>query len=104
MDYTPAIQSSRSRVSVGVNRTDCPLAVLRSHPDYPNALSASLEGAWFSTNPAWPEETVKVILQDLEPPCHTDWKDFPKLTEQKNELSAYIIYVIPGLDKEQVVA
>ncbi|HEY4963199.1 MAG TPA: hypothetical protein VIH90_00695 [Candidatus Saccharimonadales bacterium] len=38
------------------------LAVFRSHPETPNVLPEELEGMWTDTNPAWPEETARVML------------------------------------------
>lgn len=98
MNYTPA----RSPELIEVGRTDCPLAVLRSHPDFPNTLSEEVEGAWTSTNPAWPEETIKWILARLEPACHADWeKSRAENTEEKDGLKAVIIYVLPGKEEKK---
>jgi hypothetical protein len=91
--YKPA----KSPESITVGRTDCPLIVLRSHPDFPDTLSSELDGAWSSTNPAWPAQTVKWILERLKPPCHTDWADFlAERTEERDGLKAIVIYVRPG--------
>jgi|GEM_PF-6437942 len=91
--YTPA--TSPQPITIG--RTDCPLVVLRSHPNFPNALAPELEGVWTDTNPAWPQETVKLILKQLDPPCHTDWKDFDNnRIEKSNNLEAFVVYVKPG--------
>lgn len=93
MDYTPA----RSPRPITLGRTDCPIVVLRSHPDFPGTLSPELEGVWTGTNPAWPDATVDLILSKLEPPCHTDWKDFnQERTEIRDPLHALVIYVRPG--------
>jgi hypothetical protein len=76
---------------------ECPLAVLRSHPNFPKTLSPELEGVVVATNPAWPEETIKLVLQNFDPPCHTDWKDFSQeRTEERNGRKAFVVYVRPG--------
>ncbi|MFO0971125.1 MAG: hypothetical protein U0520_02120 [Candidatus Saccharimonadales bacterium] len=49
----------------GINHIDVPLAVIRSHPDTPNALSEWGEGRWLETNPAWPEKSVDHALGKL---------------------------------------
>lgn len=91
--YKPA----RSRNPIEVGRTDCDLVVFRSHPDFPNTLAPEVEGVWSGTNPAWPDATVDLILEQLDPPCHTNWKDFVKGgLEQRNGLVATVVYVRPG--------
>lgn len=40
-------------------------AVLRSHPETPNALPEELEGMWTDTNPAWPEMSIDAKLGKL---------------------------------------
>ena len=95
VDYKPA----RSREPIVLGRTDCDLVVLRSHPDFPETLASELEGVWTGTNPAWPEETIKLILRQLDPPCHTNWKDFDKeRTEERDGLTAIVVYVRPGAE------
>jgi hypothetical protein len=90
-------ESAKSPEPIELGRTDCPLVVLRSHPDFPGTLSPELEGIWTDTNPAWPEETVKCILRKLEPPCHTDWRDFSgERLEERDGLKAFVVYVRPG--------
>jgi hypothetical protein len=96
MDYTPA----RSPEPIKVGRTDCPLVVLRSHPNFPNTLSEGVEAAWTSTNPAWPDETIKWILARLEPPCHADWEASKSVNkETRDGLEAVVIYVRPGKEE-----
>ena len=96
MDYIPA----QSPELIKVDRTDCPLAVFRSHPQFPNTLSPELEGVWSSLNPAWPEETVRWILDGLVPPCQADWEITKKEnTEEKDGLTAVVVYVKPGKEK-----
>ncbi|MBX4205083.1 MAG: hypothetical protein KW788_02735 [Candidatus Doudnabacteria bacterium] len=96
VNYRPA----RSREPIELGRTDCPLAVLRSHPNFPGTLAPELEGIWTGTNPAWPEETIKLMLKQLDPPCHTDWGDFDKKrTEEKDGLTGTVVYVRPGLER-----
>ena len=93
MSYTPA----RNPKPIELGRTDCPLVVFRSHPDFPNTLAAELEGVWSGTNPAWPDATVDLILDQLQPPCHTDWKEFKfDVMEERGDLKASIVYVKPG--------
>jgi len=92
--YEPAV--SEKPIEVG-RIDDCYLVVLRSHPDFPNTLAEDVEGAWSSTNPSWPEWTVDAILEDLDPPCHTDWSDLDwNRTEKKDGLEAFVVYVRPG--------
>ena len=52
---------------------DVPLAVLRSHPDTPNALPENHEGMWTSTNPAWPEQSIDAVMRKLG--ARASWED-----------------------------
>ncbi len=93
LGYEPA--TSPKPIEVG--RTDAPLAVLRSHPDFPNTLSEELEGAWTDLNPAWPWMSLDKILEDLTPSCHANRDDFDQeRTEEKDKLTATVVYVRPG--------
>jgi hypothetical protein len=101
MSYVPA----RSANPINVGRTDCPLIVFRSHPDFPNTLAPEVDGAWSGTNPAWPDATVDLILDQLQPPCHTDWKEFKhEIMEERDGLKASIVYVKPGPRTRQSLA
>ena len=93
MGYMPA----RSLQTIKVGRIDCPLVVFRSHPNFPNTLAPDVDGVWSGTNPAWPDATVDLILDQLQPPCHTDWKEFKvDVVEERDGLKASIVYVKPG--------
>ncbi len=93
MEYVPA----RSSKPIKVEKTNCPLIVLRSHPNFPGTLSQELEGVWSSTDPTWPGTAIYRLLSGFDPPCHTEWRDFNlKNTERKNGLEAYVILVRPG--------
>lgn len=101
MSFIPA----RSPKPIEVGHKDVPLVVFRSHPDFPNVLSPEVEGVWSSTNPAWPDATVDLILDQLQPPCHTDWKEFDfDKKEDKDGLKASIVYVKPGPRAEPSLA
>ena len=92
-NYKPA----RNPNAIEPGNPECPLAVLRSHPDFPETLSPELEGVVVATNPAWPDATVDLVLQEFEPACHTDWKDFSQeRTEDRDGRTAYVVYVRPG--------
>jgi hypothetical protein len=45
-----------------VGALNVPLAVLRSHPNYPGTLDINDEGKWLSTNAAWPDRTVNAKI------------------------------------------
>ncbi len=93
MSYRPA----RSKEPLTVGRDDCPLAVFRSHPDFPGTLGPSVEGVWVNLNPSWPDASVDLILSSLEPPCHTDWSEFKKdQFEECDGQQAHVVYVRPG--------
>lgn len=97
MSYLPA----RSKEKIEVGRTDAPLAVLRSHPDFPNTIVPELEGAWMNLNPAWPWETVRFYLSRFEPPCHALTSDLGlDKVEEKDGLKAHVVYVRPGTEPE----
>ena len=89
-------------------RTDEPLAVLYSHPDFPNTLSEKYEGRWIGTNPAWPELSVESFLDRwLGKDFHVLWADSSADNyEVRDGLKGVIVYVRPGpkleLSKELV--
>lgn len=76
-----------------------PLAVLRSHPDFPGTLPEKWEGRWVSLNPVWPEQTVDAHVGKLRTPCV--WRaprgeDTPTdLKEYRDGLEGTVIYVRP---------
>jgi len=93
MDYVPAI----SEEPIKIGRTDCQLAVLRSHPDCPSTLAYGVEGVWTSTNPAWPEMSIDALLERLKPPCHADWETTKaQVMEEKDGHKGMVVYVRPG--------
>jgi hypothetical protein len=96
MSYVPA----RYKEPISVGRTDCPLAVLRSHPDFPNTLAPEFEGAWLDLNPAWPEATIQWYLSRFSPPCHSDPSDWDETKFEIREEFAghkgYVVLVRPG--------
>ncbi len=93
----PSYRPATSLEPIVVERTDCPLVVLRSHPNFPNTLSAQLEGAWTGMNPSWPELSVERLLSLLDPQCHTILRDSSNdPTEERDGLKAYVVYVRPG--------
>lgn len=77
-----------------VEPLNVPLAVLRSHPNYPGTLDINDEGKWLSTNPAWPERTV---MAKIGKGVMVAWDDCsPDLTETYELVPDYVGEVDPA--------
>lgn len=75
---------------------DVPLAVLRSHPDFPGFLPEKWEGRWVSLNPAWPEASIVHYVGNLRIPSVWSREDSsPDLVEHRDGLEGHIAYIKP---------
>jgi hypothetical protein len=87
LSHTPSVQSSTA-------------AIVRSHPDTPDALPPYMEGKAVSVNPAWPEMTIDYALRNVD--CIAAWDSFSP--ERREEWSGQSLMVVYARPKEALAA